>query len=875
MSSIFRYLFRRREVESDLARELRYHIDRQTDVNVSRGMRPEEARREAVMSVGGVEPLKDDCRDARVGRTIEILLQDVRYGLRVLRKNPGYSLAAILTLAVGIGANTAIFSLVYGVFLRPLPYRDGGQLVVVNQQSGASRMDTQFTPIEVASYSERNHTLENVVEHHSMVFLLIGRDTAERVETSVVSANFFDVLGVKPLLGRTFLPSDNPNSEAVLVMSYKYWQGHHRGDPNIVGKVFRMNQRPHTVIGVLPPVPQYPVESDVYMPTWQCPFRSDPKNIADPNYRLISAVFGRLKPGVTVERAQADLGVVARQVESAHPEGYRQGNFRVSAAALETELTHKARTPFLILLGVAGFVLLIACANVANMMLARLLKLEKELAIRAALGAGRGRLIHQLLTESVLVSVTGGVLGLALAPLALGVLVRFAERFTTRAAEVRVDGPILIYALLLSAATGLVFGLAPALSPWRHIDSLRQGGRTTANRSRRMLRNGLVIAQVAVSFVLLVGAGLMIRSFVKMQHQNPGFDPSRLLTMRVSFSLPVHDAQLRRLMDISRKVRSVPGVESAALISDAPFSKSNVTFGPGQNEFEIEGRPSSRGEGPSVDAIVVQEGYFETVRQPLLRGRTFTERDNGETPLAGIINESMARRRWPTEDPVGRRITFDRGKSWFTIRGVVGDAREYGLDRRPQDELYVPLAQEARFANSLVIRTAGDPGRMVSLVRSAIHDVDPYTAVDQIGTIEALEYESMASPRVMTMLLGLFAGLALLISASGIAAVMALAVRQRTRELGIRLALGAQRWGMVSMVVKEGLALAMAGTAIGIAGAMVLARLLATMLYDTSPTDVVTFGAVSLLFLAVAAVACFIPARQVTAIDPLHALRQE
>ena len=872
--SIFSYLFRRQEVESDLDRELRYHIDRQTELNRQRGMTPQEARRQAMLSVGGVEPLKDDCRDARAGRTIEILLQDIRYGLRVLRKNPGYSLAAILTLALGIGANTAIFSLVYGVFLRPLPYRDGGQLVVLAQQSGKNRADTQFTPIEVAAYGEHCHTLQGVVEHHSMSFLLLGKDTADRVETSVVSANFFDVLGVRPLLGRTFLPSDTPTSGAVLVMSYKYWQGRHRGDPNIVGKVFQMNNLATTVIGVLPPVPQYPVESDVYMPTWQCPSRSSPRNIANANFRLISAVFGRLKPGVTVEQARADLGVAAAQVSAAHPEGYQTGGFAVSAAPLHWALTRKAETPFLILLAVAGFVLLIACANVANMMLARLLKLERELAVRAALGASRARLIYQLLTESVLVSAAGGAIGLAIAPLALSVLVGFAERFTTRAAEVRVDGPILLFALILSAVTGLLFGLAPALSPWQHIDSLHQGGRTTANRSRQVLRSGLVIAQVAVSFILLIGAGLMIRSFLKIERQNPGFDPTRLLSMRVSLPASSHGEFQKRLTEITRKMRTLPGVEAAALISNAPFSKTNVTFGPGGDEFEIEGRPASKGEGATVDTTVVQEGYFETVRQPLRRGRTFTEHDNEQSPRVAVINDSMARHRWPAEDPVGRRVTFDHGETWLKIVGVVGDAHEYGLDRHVADEMYAPLAQ-GNFADSLVVRTAGDPGRMLSLVRAAIHDLDPYIAVDLLSTTESLQYESMASPRLMTILLGLFAGLAVLISATGIAAVMALAVRQRTNELGIRMALGAQRSRIVSMVVKQGLVLALAGTAFGIAGAIALTRLLKALLYDTSPTDLATFCAVSLLFLTVAAVACFIPARQVTAIDPLHALRRE
>ena len=882
LASIFRYLFRRQRVESDLDRELQYHVDRQMELNLKRGMSPAEARRQAALTVGGVEPLKDDCRDARVGRAIEILFQDIRYGVRVLTKNPGYSLAAILTLALGIGANTAIFSLVYGVFLRPLPYRDGGRLVVLRQTSGSVKSDALFSPIEIAAYTKNNHTMQGVVEHHEMSFLLIGKDTSERVQTSVVSVNFFDVLGVRALLGRTFLPSDDDRSSgAVLVMSYKYWQSHYRGDTSIVGRVFTMNDIPHTVIGVLPPVPQYPSETDVYMPTWQCPARSDPKNIANINFRLINTVFGRLKPGVSLAAVQADMEVILHQTEAAHPDGFEGAiNFAVNTAPLDFELTKKARTPFLVLLGVAGFVLLIACANVANMMLARLLKLEKELAVRAALGAGRARLMHQLLTESVLVAFTGGAIGLATAPLALRVLVGFAERFTTRAAEVRIDWPVQIFALALSVATGLLFGLAPAFAHWDRVDSLHQGGRTTGSRGRQMLRGALVIAQVAVSFVLLIGAGLMMRSFAKIQQQNPGFDTSRLIAMRVSFPLfhvntvePLRNAAF----DLLRRVREVSGVESAALCRTIPLYKTVLANGPDHTDFQIEGRPSASQAhaGPTVDTTIVDAGYFETVGQPLLSGRLLTEHDNDQAPLVAVINQTMARHQWPNQNPLGRRVTFDQGEHWLTIVGVVGDTREYGLDRPTFDELYVPMRQGGRFGSVLLVRTAGDPNRMLALVQTAIHRINPYIAFDRVDTLGHLEYESMASPRLMTIMLGLFAGLAVFISASGIAAVMALSVRQRSHELGIRMALGAARRSVIGMVVKQGLVLAAGGAIAGVAGAAVLARLLTALLYDTSPRDVTTFGAVSVLFLTVAAIACLIPALQVTAIDPLHALRRE
>ena len=860
--------------------ELRYHLDRQIELNLARGMEPAEARRQAVILVGGLEPLKDDCRDARLGRMVETLWQDVRYGSRVLARNPGFAMAAILTLALGIGANTAIFSVVYGVLLRPLPYAQGSQLVVLHQSAPKAQLrDVPFSYKEICDYRDRNHTLAGVVEHHTMNFLLIGKDSAERVDTAVVSANFFDVLGVRPILGRTFVAKDDvPGSPAVLILTYKYWQTHQNGDPNIVGKVFQMNNRPHTVIGVLPPIPQYPVEVDVYMPTSQCPTRSSAAFKSNRSSRMMIA-FGRLKPGVTLAEAQADLSVVGGNMVAANPKYYPAAyGYRLDATPLETDLTRRARAMFLVLLGVAGFVLLIACANVANLLLARLLKLERELAVRAALGAGRVRLVRQLLTESVLLSTAGGALGLALAPAALALLVKFAERFTTRAAEVRLDAPVLAFTLLISLATGVLFGLAPAISSGSWIGAgFQQGGRNTASRARQRLRGALVVAQVAVSVILLAGAGLMLRSFAKLQQVRPGFQPDRLLTMRLSPGFPTYNMQnspqlTRRIL---AKMRTVSGIESAAMATNFPFSPGGVTYGPSSNEFDIQDRPIPPGETkPQADIEVVTADYFDTIRQPILLGRGITAHDEErDAPPVAVINQTAARHFWPKQDPIGKRLSFDNGKSWSEIVGIAGDVTEYGLDRPAASEIYI--SYQLGFANKLVVRTTRAPESAVPQVRAAMHDVDPLVALDRIETVERAEQDSMASPRVLTFLLGIFAALAVAISASGIGAVMALAVSQRTREIGVRMALGARRGAIVGMVVRDGLLLAVAGTALGMAGAEGLTKLLAGFLYGTSPTDLPTFLAVSLLFLVVALAACFVPARQVTAIDPLTALRQE
>jgi putative ABC transport system permease protein len=852
--------------------------------NIRRGMSPTEARLTALRSFGGVEQVKEQCREEQGGRLLEALLQDMRYGARVLTKNPAFTLVALITLALGIGANTAIFSVIYGVVMRPLPYQDGNRLVVLHQlapRAAAGNQNLAFSVKEITDYRDQSQTLDGVAEHHSMSFILLGRQEPQRVQTAVVSANFFDLLGVKPLLGRTFLPEDDQKgADAVLVLSHKYWLSSHGGDSEIIGKVFSMNDKPHTVIGVLPPIPQYPVESDVYMPTVACPARSSDRFIATRNFRMMS-VFGRLKPESSIEQAKADLALIASNLQKEYPDSYPESRgYDATAALLKEELIRDGKPTFLILLATAGLVLLIACANVANLTLARFMRREREMAIRAALGAGKGRLIRQLLTESTLLALAGGALGLLLASAGLRLLVTFAARFTTRASEIEIDGSVLLFTLLISVATGLVFGLMPAFSSENNLTSALKegGGRTSSSTKRQRARSALIVAQVAISFMLLIGAGLMLRSLIKLQQVNPGFNPESVLLMRISPNWSRHTTPeqnrllLRRLLD---KAQAQPGALAVALASTFPLNPMGITFGPFNRRFQIEGQPVAAGDpGPEADIRIVSPDYFETIRLPLINGRTFTDQDKEKAPLVAVMNQSMARHRWANEDPIGKRLTFDNGDNWITIVGIVGDVKQYGLNRDATDELYIPMEQNPGGGN-LLVRTASDPMSMAALMRDVVYEVDPETAIDNVQTLERVHSESLASPRLTTALLGLFAALALVITAAGIAGVMALSVSQRTHELGVRMALGATSARVMTLVMRQGMTLVVGGLVLGVVGALALTRLMSALLFSVEPTDPLTFLAVALVLIAVAALSCFLPARRVTTIDPMIALRSE
>jgi putative ABC transport system permease protein len=862
--------------------ELRFHLEMETKENQRRGMSQEQARLVALRSFGGVEQTREECRDTIGSGWLRALWQDLRYGGRMFRRNPGFTLLAIITLALGIGANTAIFSVIYGVLLRPLPYLNGNRLVVLRQQAPLASVNNMFFSVkEIADYREQTQMLDEVVEHHSMSFTLLGGAEPERIQTGVVSANFFDVLGVTPLYGRAFLPGDEQHgADAVLILSHEYWRRSHKGDPNIVGKVFAMNNRPHTVIGVLPPIPQFPSDSDVYMPTSACPTRASEQFKGNRNARMMT-VFGRLKPGAHLEQAQAELSNIAGRLKQQHPDSYpEKRGYQVETTSLRDELTRQAQLTFLILLGMAGLVLLIACANVANLTLARAMRREREMALRSVLGASRGRLIRQLLTESTILAIAGGALGIILAALSLDLLIVFAARFTPRAAEIRIEGFVLLFTLLVSVTTGLIFGLMPALSNKVNLNTaLKEGGaQSTAGLSRQRIRGALVVAQVALSFMLLIGAGLMIRSLIKLQQVNAGFDPEKVMVMRLSpnWSKYTTGEQYKDLsLRAVEKAKTMPGVVSAAMATTYPLNPFGITNGPFNRNFVIEGHPVAESElAPQADFRAVSPDYFQTIHMPLVKGRFFTEADSDNTLPVAVINQSLARHRWKDEDPVGRKISFNRGDTWITVIGVVGDSRNYGLDQEAMDEIYRPIAQ-ANGGGYLLVRTAAEPLSLARQIRGAIHELDAEIAIDHVRTLAEARNEALASPRLTTLLLGLFALVALAITSAGVGGVIALAVSQRTHEIGIRMALGATRGKVLWMILRQGLSLAGAGLLVGVAGSLVLTRLMSTLLFGVEPTDVLTFLGVSVVIMAVAALACFVPARRATGIDPISALRSE
>ena len=804
------------------------------------------------------------------------LIRDLRFAVRTLSRTPAFTWLSILTMALGIGASTAVFSMVNGALLQRLPYAADRRLVRLTQP-GANIPDAGFSVLEVNDYRTRISSFAAVSEYHSMPFQIYGHGEPQRVQTGVVSDNFFSMLGVKPLLGRLFLPGEEAvGAPNVLVLSHRYWRQQFGGDPKIVGTKFTMNDRIATVIGVLPPLPSYPDDNDIWMPAGACPFRSNPRTLANRQARLLNA-FAVLAPGKSLTRANNELKPVMRSLHAEYPEAYRPAaKLGLETVPLRDELTRSARPLFLTLLASALFVLIIASANFANLTLSRQLRRGHELALRTALGAGRGRLFRQLATESLVITTTGGAIGVGLAYAGLGLLRSFASTVSPRAGEVGINTPVLLFALAASATVGLIAALVPLVRRADRplVDELRAGAATTTGaHGYGRARSALVALQVAVAFVILTGAGLLVRSLVKLQRVDGGYDARNVLTARVDLNWSKYTTPAISLAFGERlmtRLASQPGVVSVALSSDFPLNNGQPSTVP----FQIRSREvTDNSPAPQSDITVVSPDYFRTIGVPLLRGRAFTMADRDTANRVAVVSRRLAATYWPDRDPVGDQISLNNGGRWFTIVGVVGDVQQNGPANNVTDEIYLPYLTNPSRDLRVLVRSAGAPGAMATPLRNAVRELDDKQPVVQVQTLDELRGARLAEPRVTTALLFAFAVVALVITAGGLAGVVGYSVTQRVAEIGIRVALGADTAQVLWLVLRAGILVISIGLAIGAIAALGATRLIRGLLYTVTATDPLTYVGVALALLGIGVVACFIPARRAMLIDPVQALR--
>ena len=872
--------------EAEIIEELAQHLDDVYQRAIPSGANEADAKRAALNELAGelndVQrykqqrenlPLPDESRRLNV---LADFLQDLRYAARMLAKNPGFTAVAVIALALGIGANTAIFSVVNTVLLRPLPYKNPEQLVMVWEDAtkhGYPR-DTP-TAANYIDWRDQNSVFSGMAAIDEIYLNLTNAGDPERLKGRRVSANLFPLLGVEPQFGRVFSAAeDQPGAQHVAVLSHRLWQRRFGGDANIVNKTFTLNGEPYTVIGVMPARFEFPEKDDEI---W-VPIAFDAREAANRNRHYLEVV-ARLKPGVTLEQAQTEMTTIGARLQQQYPQ--TNTDIGVAITPLHEHMVGDIKPALLILLGAVGLVLLIACANVANLLLARAAIRQKEIALRVALGARRWRLLRQFLTESVLLATIGGILGLAIAFAGLLLLRSFIPENISQAREVSLDLKVLGFTLLVSILTGLIFGLAPAIQAVRmnQSETLKEGGRdSVTGRSGKRLRGLLVTAEVAVSLVLLIAAGLLINSFLRLRNIDPGFRVDHLLTMKVQLPELKYEPLQRRaefFNNVLQRVQSIAGVRSAAVTVNLPLYRQGNSI-----SIQIEGRPEPPpGQEPIIVTRMISPGYFETMGIPLVSGRQLTDHDTDKSPNVVVISETMARRYWPGEDAIGKRLAAGRVTSdadWIQVIGVVKDVHQFELSADPKPQMYLSYRQAEFFwPEDLVVRTDVDPASLAAAVRKAVWEIDKDQPVSNIRTMEDILADSIARQRFSMLLLGVFAGVALLLAAVGIYGVMSYSVAQRTHEIGIRMALGAQTTAVLKLAVGYGLKLVIAGIVLGLLAAFVLTRLMSTLLFGITPTDPATFALISLLLMSVAAIASYIPARRATKVDPLIALRYE
>ncbi len=873
-----RSLFRRERVDVDLGDELRFHVERQIAANVASGMSPSEARRAAVRKFGGVDQIREECADMRRVNWLQDFAQDVRYGVRMLRKSPGFTTVAILTLALGIGATTAIFSVVYAVLLEPLPYRNASRVVVLNETTPKVGTVSVSYP-NFLDWRAQNRAFSQMADVNQVSFDLAGITQPQDVSGYAVSPNFLSMLGVHPYLGRDFNPSEEQAGTApVVLLSYSLWVSRFGADPSAVRRTITLDGKSFTIVGILPANFRSFDKTDVIEPigVWATDHKDE---VTDRGERGDSVVMARLAPGVTLAQARVEMNGIAARLAHQYPRANDQ--FGVKLQPIRDVFVGNLRPAILVLFGAVLFVLLIACANVANLFLVRGATRTKEIALRIAFGAGRGRIARQMLAESFLLAVLGGVLGVGLAVAGIHGMGQMIPAEMLSGASIGLNATVLFFAGGVIVLAAFIFGLAPAMHSTKpDVQSeLKEGGRTaSAGTQQNKLRVVLATVEIALALVLMAGAGLMMRSLYRLLSVNPGFRTDHVLTMEMDLRTQQYSSDSavhnfwQQLLD---RTRALPGIEGSALGTVVPFTGDHD-----RSDVTIEGMPAPRpGSWPHPDVHMVSPGYVSTLGIPLLRGRTFTQSDNENAPWVGMINAKLAREFFAHENPVGKRFAFGHATEpnphWITIVGVVNDTKLYGLANPSRLEVYLPFRQHVSRDMTLLLRSRVAPAALISSIRGVVGSIDKDQPIFAISTMDQLRDQSVTARRMTLFLLGAFSGLALALAAIGIYGVISYAVARRTHEIGIRMALGAQHSTVLGMVLGQGGRIALVGIGIGIIGALGLTRLMSSLLFSVSAYDPVTFAGVAILLALVALVACYIPARRAMRVDPIVALRHE
>ena len=868
----------RPELESEMETEIRFHVDAYIEDLIAQGVPQAEAARQARIEFGAIENTKEECREATGVTLLENFLQDLRYGARSMVRSPGFTAVAVIALALGIGANAAIFSVVNAVLLRPLAYRDSDRLVTI--------LHGGDDPVAVANYIDwrnQSQSFEAMAAADYWSANLTGLDHPDRLLGLKVTQNLLPMLGVQPFLGRLFVKGeDEVGAEHEVILSYNLWQRRFSGDPNILGKAMVLNGNSYVIVGVMPQgfrfAPFWATHAELWVPN---AFGDRIHNRGGNSLR----VFARLKGGVSLAQSRAEIASITARLQQQFP----GTNGNVVVMPLKEKVVGKIETPLLVLLGAVGFVLLIACANVAHMLLSRAAARQKEIAVRTALGARRFRVIRQLLTENLLLAVIGGGLGLLLAVWGIRTLVALSPGDIPRLDSVAIDTRVMLFLFGATLLTSVAFGLAPAMqaSAVNLSDTLKEGGRGSSDGIRRnRLRSFLVATEFALALVLLIGAGLMIRSFYALRAVDPGFNPHDVVSMVVSVAGSNEARPGRRetfYREVLEKVRALPGIEAAGGINHLPLIGDMWGW-----PFVIEGRPTPRpGEFPTAVYRIAAPGYFDAMRLPLLQGRDIAASDDSKAPGVVVINEKAARAYWPNENPIGRHISFTSDSKppvWLTIIGVTKDAVEGDWQREPYPEAYLAAFQNAEYLESpgtqfqyltLVARARTDPGALASTIKDTVWSIDRNLPVSEVVTMDEVVDQANAEPRFEMLLLAVFAVVALVMAAVGIYGVMSYSISRRTHEIGIRVSLGATRGEILLLVLRQGMVLALTGAAVGIMGALLLGRLMAKLLYGVPATDPLAFAGVATLLLAVAVIASYLPARRAMRVDPIVALRYE